>query len=298
MGGKCNKKVINFRATEQEEAQIEQLIKASGKTKQEYLLAAALAGISAHTHFAASSLKSSPDMVLMLQAASESSKPQSDITLKGTKAAIAISSGTQLELKDKDRCLYHDGHLWLITKTANGSQKILTQIVAVDPWLFDRMLVGGQSWRLGVNDLIEAASRFEAIVELGFRQDDSAYPDMMIDNLIYNSEQRWLNYRPGVIDWIEEHKPSLAETVAALTPVADEIAIEPTNEASSPIDEPTKLTNEQFRAKFGITDNVVYMSCLNPARVGGWTAPDGQVWFSEGTKNKARWTTVAPVAAI
>lgn len=250
--------------------------------------------------------KASFDRTLNLNG-SDVTTPKSDITLKGLDAERAILDGRKVDLGDGDVFLYLNGWLWVVSKTANGSQKIIgryrecpsfiaDELVRAKP-CFDKLKSALENWEL--------VKGLEYIDRIGWG--NSCYPMSLAEALFYHLPECILE---EALTRIERYKASL-ETTAAVEVVKNEIAIEVVNDAPTPINEvvneptqlsltalPQQLTKDEFRQKFSLDDAAYSLAGMSgKPDAGGWLSPGGDRWFISGSRKNRTWSTANPVTS-
>jgi hypothetical protein len=105
MGIKDNRKMVSVRVTAEQDALIARQVKASGLSQQSWMLSKVLTGAALATI-------------------------NNPAPIKGANAKLAIARGNLKVLGDKTNIsvLLHEGYLWLVTKSSNGRQEVLTAI--------------------------------------------------------------------------------------------------------------------------------------------------------------------------
>lgn len=203
-----------------------------------------------------------------------------------------------------EKVTWFDGWLWLVGKSANGYQTVLSRLMDYPQVLFNRLVrVYRPVSKVEVIQALENWNELKALdgIELvGDRWLDDGRAFFRGDQVY----ERFSCYKERVIKDIAEAKASLQEATAAVEP-ANEIDIEVAKEASSPLNavvaidleltsDEVKLTAKEFRAKFGFVGNEgneTYGAACNAGRTdAGYLADDGSRWVVGGTKSKAVWT--------
>lgn len=296
MGGRDNRKLVSFRATDIELTEIERLVKASGLSKQEYLLGAALGNINTHTHFADSSIKPTISSGSMLIAEGDSSKSK---TLKGIEAEKAILDGSLLQLKDKQKVLWFDGSLWIVSKSANGSQRVIERYVEYPLGLVQGLSKDHNERTL--EEVIAALEFYNVILALGDVNDGMWQRGKEeLWSIFYAPDSFKLEY----LDQLELEAKKTLEALAAPTAVvdvvpSDEPIVSPSPYVEVPVMEiaPMQLTmtgvdigitGVEFQARTGCRSSD-YSKVCEVSSTTGWVDSDGNVWTSEGTKKNRLW---------
>lgn len=295
MGGRSNKTVINFRATEDQVAEIERLVKASGLSKQEYLLNVALGGLKPHTH-------------TLLKAGSNASTARvntassSASSIKGLAAKKALIEGVVAWLDVRSRgfeqVLWYDGAIWLVGKTSNGSQEQLEKLLEF-PECMVRAL---QAKNYMLREVKEAVGRYSELSQLeGIDQvtDHRGYGFLELGSRCFDAKE-YAELKQKAVEATFAYKQSIEAPSTVVEPVADqtveseevtytppiESTYTPPIESNSPI--PSQLTGVEFKARFGLldTDNSYSAAVAD----GYFVDPDGDRWVVEGKRKKAKWT--------
>lgn len=274
-----------------------------------------------HTHFADSSTKLAPSKDLMLLSADAISNKSSD-TLRGVEAEKAILAGTLLHCKDKQKVLLLDDWLWLITKSPNGSQKVISKFVHV-PTAMSRGFIESGLDLPSLSELVDNIAFYDKLVDAchssGTFIGDIVYPSWLV---LYTREQQRLELlgkakaTPPIVLFNEEtFEQCFGKPAAPLEIVNDDIAIEVVNDAPSTHSEglvidvelsgdvgeqeqletslelPVRLNPAEFQDRFEVRGSAYSQACT--AGASGWVSADGEVWFYGGKKNKV-WTNAVP----
>jgi hypothetical protein len=274
MGIKEDRARMYFRATKEEEAKINRLIKASGLSQQEWILSTLLAGAT--------------------QAPSNNQE-----LIKGIEAKRMLAMGQLGRLYSDDEIAFIGDALYLVAKSANGNQSQLLKLFNFDDQMWAAFF-GTRDFNprcdLKLDGLTKAIPRWLELKELL-----AGFPDC--DRILrrgakFDDLETFEDLKEKALKAIEEHKASIAQPKSHIEVAKDVNPIEATKEAPTPVKEPTievdapmaKLTRAEFEAIYHFSANADYLMVLNKARGGVWVSPtDGKAWTVEGFKNKTRW---------
>lgn len=269
MGGRDPRKLVSFRATDDEVAAIECLVKASGLSKQEYLLRSVL-GVRSHTHAleADSSIKVLSDNALGLIAKADSShkfKNGQEITAQSAKTYDQLWLGEYQKLGKVEYLLSNELNLLCKVKAGKASRA--------------------------------GRKKLEVL---------HYFPD---DEIVLFDDGNFLREKGAGSEWFTKRELEAIEleaTRAALKVTNEEMPIEVVEQLSTPINEvvvrterlnlevPQTLTKQKFRKQFGFVGqdtNEAYGKACIKGRAKGWTAPDGGRWFTSSHSKNGEWST-------
>jgi hypothetical protein len=277
MGGKDPRKLVSFRATDDEVAAIERLVKASGLSKQEYLLSAVLGAI-AHTHFknTDSSIKASSNKPLEMIAADDSSprfRVDQEITAQSAKTYDQLWNGHYQKLGKAEYLLSNELNLLCKVKTGEASRS-------------GKKKLGVLAYFPGDEVVFNADGTFLTATEKGFE---------------------WFTKKE--LEILERDRAAALEATAVVEPTNEETAIEAVNAAPSLLVEPEilnlevpqTLTKQKFRKQFGFDGaamNEAYGKACIKGRAKGWVSPDGIKWFTSSNSKNGEWSTDKSVVKV
>lgn len=275
MGIKEDRARMYFRATKEEEAQINRLIKASGLSQQEWILSTLLAGAT--------------------QAPSNNQE-----LIKGIEAKRMLAIGQIGRLYSGDEIAFIGDALYLVAKSANGNQSQLLKLFNFDDQMWAAFF-GTKDFNprcdLKLDGLTKAIPRWLELKELL-----AGYPDC--DRILrrgakFDDLETFEDLKEKALKAIKEYKSSIAQPTSHIEVAKDETPIEATKEAPTPIKEPTievavvqptKITRAEFEALYPFPDPLDYVKVVNKARGSVWVSPtDGKAWTVEGFKKQTRW---------
>lgn len=264
MGGRDNRKLVSFRANDQELAVIEKLVKDSGLSKQEYLLKAALGAI-AHTPLvnADSSIKSASVKDSRLLSADDSSSLQFEAEQvidgqqnKTYKMLWASFEASQKLGKFEYQLSNKLGVLCQVKPDRSRSGKKKLRVVATFPG--DRVVINDDGTFL----FYVGEGEFDFLLESSLAMQGATAPEEAINI--------------GTLAKANEMPSSPLNE-----PVAEAIEEAPT--------EPLTITKKEFKALYQLDDET--FSKLGNKLKTGVTTPDGKTWFK---LSQSRVTTANP----
>lgn len=187
-------------------------------------------------------------------------------------------------LQGQHKVLWYEGYLWFLGKTANNSQ------VTLDRWLefpFELFNCMSPYDPKSAKNLVNTVGRWNELKALEYidivNNDGRSF---FASGLQFFSYDDFETLRNKATEAIEQYKLSLEAPRAVVEVVNDEIAIEATNDALTP------LNGAEFKARFKLndTDNS-YSDAVMAGRKEGYQDDRGDRWFVSGRGKNAIWTT-------
>lgn len=217
-----------------------------------------------------------------------------------------------------EKLTWFDSYLWIVGKSANGYQAVLSKLMEYPKPLFEGLLRAYYP-RNSKDALRDALANWNELKALdGIELLDTYWfedGDYFFTHDSNNSYKDYSKHKERTLEGIAEAKAALeaiAESKTALDVVADETPIEVVNVPSSPYVEqvvdtrplvestqlsllelPETLTKAEFKTRHNLTD--VEYAIVGRVGASGWTAEDGSTWFASGTAKLRVWSN-CPVA--
>ena len=222
-----------------------------------------------------------------------------ELMMLGSESAWILSASNE-----RKQVVFNDGYLWIVTKTSNGSQKVLTKALACSEALF-RVIAEKEHKLYSYSDIEDAPKKLEKLMAMPYAQeyaDVTYHSDKPIITMSLASDSDFTYVVSGIKSYAkkqEEAKLALVEPTAAIEVAHTEIAIDEPNVPLSPYIEPVvddtpldgHLSSVEFQARFGFTvPSREYDQALKLGRGDGYMAKDGSVWTVAGAKKKAIWS--------
>lgn len=282
MGGRDDRAKVTFRATEEQVDQLDAWVKASGLTKQEYLLNAVFAQKKDTLH---TLVEAAPKAVVAKVKADSSN----DISiLKGMKASVAILQGQELTLKCGKKVLYHDGAIWLVGKTSNGSQDELGRLVEYPSQLWQVLAecVDRYNHHYSFDEVKAAIVRWNELTQLeGFSQVVGEVEYRF--SALFNADV-FETFKLLVMEKIQKLEP-LEEPTAEVEVSTDEMVINDVEQPLTPQNE--ELDKYEFCKMMGWA--VKGQEYCKAASAGECKDSQGNTWKRSGSKKGTMWTMQA-----
>lgn len=310
MGGTDRRDVMRFRVNGDEALSIEEAIKASGKTKQEYLLGCVL--LCSAGHSAGHSLKVifNKDLSAGHSLSVCESKPK---PISGNEAKIFILMAESCILNkncgDKStelKILYSDGYLWAETKSANGNTSIALPLFKMPRALFMDIQEGQSKDVKSPARIKDAVDRWQELEEIVGTEGMEAIAST--DHWEFFNKDEFKSRKAKAIavvtaqlaiapvEPITDLEPiepieqvALAEPVAAFKPSIDETPMEAIKAAPMPLDKSYKA--KAFKDLHGI-DGEDYQQLTTQ---GFYIAANGDRWEHKGEDGAKRWSLTGAI---
>ncbi len=247
-----------------------------------------------------------------------STMPKSVSTIKGADAQLVLMDAKVVSVKsgtgDSEQVTFHDGWLWLIHSSANGSQKVLRRIVEYPESLFNALAerVAERVYeKYSLAAIKEAPTRLKELQSLPGAEEYIAenYIRTSIYGFSFAEDKYYTDLIRSVTKLNQQKEAAIAEATAALEVVNEVIAIETANDATSPYSEaqentqlclevPQMLDHKAFKRMYGLDDAVEFGLACDRARADGYVARDGKLWFLDGSRKAAVWSTTKVAVAV